>query len=63
MEQYLESLLRAALAEIGAPNETVIKFEVPQNPDHGDLATNVALTLAKPLKKALAILHSNLQMH
>ena len=52
MEQYLESLLKNALTELGAPEGTTIKFEMPQNPEHGDLATNLALTLAKPMKKA-----------
>ena len=51
MEQYLHQRFQAALAEIGAPTETVIKFEVPQNTAHGDLSTNVAMTLAKVLGK------------
>ena len=51
MEQYLHQRFQAALSEIGAPPETVIKFEVPQNTAHGDLSTNVAMTLAKVLGK------------
>jgi arginyl-tRNA synthetase len=35
---------------LGAPNATVT-LERPRDPSHGDLATNVALKLAKPLKQ------------
>ncbi len=52
MEQYLEAVIEKALAELGAPAGTPIKFEVPQNPQHGDLSTNVAMTLAKPMRRA-----------
>lgn len=52
MEQYLEEIFQAALTDIGAPEGTQIKFEVPQNSGHGDLSTNVAMTLARPLKRS-----------
>ncbi len=52
MEQYLERVIQEALVELGAPSGTPIKFEVPQNSAHGDLSTNIALTLAKPMKRA-----------
>jgi len=52
MQNYLEEIFQLALEKIGAPKETTLKFEKPQNADHGDVATNVALTLAKPLKRA-----------
>jgi arginyl-tRNA synthetase len=52
MEQILQSMFQDALAEIGAPTDTSVKFEVPQNSDHGDLSTNVAMLLAKPLKRS-----------
>ncbi len=50
MERYLEKLFESALAEIGAPGASV-KFEIPQNEQHGDLSTNVAMTLAKELRR------------
>ncbi|HET9383548.1 MAG TPA: arginine--tRNA ligase [Gemmatimonadales bacterium] len=42
-----EALLQAA-SRLGAPNAEVA-LERPRDPDHGDLATNLALTLAKTL--------------
>lgn len=45
--------LRAEVARaarlLGAPDETLPVLERPRDPSHGDWATNVALTLAKPL--------------
>lgn len=52
MERYLEKLFSSALAEIGAPEGTSVKFETPQNETHGDLSTNVAMALAKPLRRS-----------
>jgi arginyl-tRNA synthetase len=52
MEKYLQEIFSGALAKIGAPSDTVLKFEVPQNTTFGDLSTNVAMTLAKPLKRS-----------
>ncbi|HEX8386585.1 MAG TPA: arginine--tRNA ligase, partial [Rubricoccaceae bacterium] len=34
------------------PSAVAVEFQTPANPDHGDLATNVALQLAKPLRRA-----------
>ena len=51
MERYLEKVFESALAEVGAPSGTSVKFEIPQNAGHGDLSTNVAMTLAKELKR------------
>ena len=47
----IKSALEAVLEELGAPAGT-ITLERPRDPSHGDLATNVALTLAKPLSRA-----------
>ena len=47
----IKSALEAVLEEMGAPAGT-ITLERPRDPSHGDLATNVALTLAKPLSRA-----------
>ncbi|MGE3802158.1 MAG: arginine--tRNA ligase, partial [Candidatus Kapaibacterium sp.] len=52
MKAYIEPILRRGLAQIGAPEETEIVLERPKQADHGDLATSVALGLARPLKKA-----------
>ncbi|HET6402969.1 MAG TPA: arginine--tRNA ligase [Candidatus Kapabacteria bacterium] len=51
MERFLEKIFESALMEIGAPADTSVKFEIPQNEQHGDLSTNVAMTLAKELKR------------
>lgn len=51
MERFLERAFDAALRELGAPPDTPIKFEQPQNEQHGDLSTNVAMLLAKTLKR------------
>ena len=29
-----------------------MEFQTPNNPEHGDLATNVAMQLARPLRRA-----------
>lgn len=50
LEQYLEVPLRRALDAIGAP-EVTPEFEVPRVPEHGDIATPVALHLARPLRR------------
>ncbi|MBA4072619.1 MAG: arginine--tRNA ligase [Gemmatimonas sp.] len=48
-----DELLRAALARaavsIGAPADITPTIERPRDPAHGDWATNLAMTLAKPL--------------
>src|SRR5438067_1280539 len=51
MERFLEKLFRPALEELGAGPDIPIKFEVPQQESHGDLSTNIAMTLAKELKR------------
>ncbi len=48
MEEELQTLLRKALAELGAgAAEEEPDFTVPPNAEHGDLTTNAALVLAK----------------
>ncbi len=51
MDGYLQTLFRAALDNLGAPVDAVIKFDVPQNASHGDVSTNIAMVLAKQLKR------------
>jgi arginyl-tRNA synthetase len=52
MKQYILPLLKASLQSIAAPDDTEIVLEHPRQADHGDLATNVALGLARSLKKS-----------
>jgi arginyl-tRNA synthetase len=53
MIDYLEQQIRDVLAELGgAPDGFVVEFEKPNNPEHGDLATNAALKLARHFRRA-----------
>ncbi len=51
MTDTLAPLVARILADMGAPGGTAPEFETPANADHGDLATSVALRLARPLRK------------
>jgi arginyl-tRNA synthetase len=48
----LQAELRRVLAGMGVDADHPVTLERPRNPEHGDWATNVALTLAKPLRKS-----------
>lgn len=48
----LQAEIERALREMGVQRPVPVALERPRNPEHGDWATNVALTLAKPLRKA-----------
>ena len=50
LETLREALQRAAVS-IGAPADVQPALERPRDPAHGDWATNLAMTLAKPLGK------------
>lgn len=53
MNDYLKKLIQETLQRIYPSLEPVeIVIEKPRTADHGDASTNVAMTLAKPLKKA-----------
>jgi arginyl-tRNA synthetase len=53
MKAYLESCVREELEAMGdLPPDFAITFETPNNPEHGDLATNAAMTLARVFRKA-----------
>ena len=58
MEDHLAESVRAALAQLpdlpeGFDAQAVeVEFQTPNDASHGDLATNVALQLARPLKRA-----------
>src|SRR5262245_41744303 len=58
LQNTLQNLIRAAIAATQAsgelpaadvPDVTVVQ---PQRPEHGDFATQVALSLAKPMRRA-----------
>lgn len=55
MKSYLTPILHDALKTLsltyGIDAPTEITLEVPRNAEHGDLSTNVAMTLSKALKK------------
>lgn len=50
IEALRGALVKAAVA-IGAPDSVAPVLERPRDPSHGDWATNLAMTLAKPLGK------------
>ncbi|MEX1055483.1 MAG: arginine--tRNA ligase [Rhodothermales bacterium] len=53
MQEYLKREIKAVIAELdGAPADFEPEFETPNNPDHGDLATNTAMQLARHLRRA-----------
>ncbi len=52
MKAYLVRELRALLDTLGVPESFTPEFETPGNPEHGDLATNAALQLARTLRRA-----------
>lgn len=51
-QDTIRAALGALLAEMGAPDAVMIQLERPRDPSHGDLSTNVAMLLAKELRRA-----------
>lgn len=51
LKEHLAHLLEQAVADILPGQQTVIELERPKSADHGDFACNIAMRLAKPLKK------------
>ncbi|MFW6089947.1 MAG: arginine--tRNA ligase, partial [Gemmatimonadota bacterium] len=51
-ETALREEIGRAARTVGAPDDFVAELERPANPEHGDLSSNAALVLAKPLRKA-----------
>ena len=49
---HLAAALREALSGAGLPVPDEVLWEVPREEAHGDYATNVAMTLARPAKRA-----------
>lgn len=53
MTEYLSTQLRDVLSTMeGVPEEFEPEFEKPNNPEHGDLATNAAMQLARHLRRS-----------
>ncbi len=58
MEDALAAAVRAALAGLPDlpddfdPETVAVEFQTPNDPTHGDLATNVAMQLARPLRRS-----------
>jgi arginyl-tRNA synthetase len=50
--ETLRTELSRVLREMGVDSPGEIVLERPRNPEHGDFATNVAMALAKPLRRA-----------
>jgi arginyl-tRNA synthetase len=50
--EKLQEEITRVLREMGVEEPGEIVLERPRNPEHGDLATNVAMTLARPLRRA-----------
>jgi arginyl-tRNA synthetase len=50
--EHLAKALREALAGAGLPIPDDVAWEVPRDEAHGDYATNVAMALARPARKA-----------
>ncbi len=50
--ERLTEAVRAALERAGLPAPEACLWEVPRQSEHGDYATNVAMTLAKPARRA-----------
>jgi arginyl-tRNA synthetase len=51
MKEYLRDQFRASLRLLGISSDIGITFEKPRQAHHGDLTTNVAMVVAKTLKK------------
>ncbi len=49
MKEYLRQKVAASLQSLGITSD--VTFDQPRQPEHGDLTTNVAMVLAKNLKK------------
>ena len=51
MREYLQKSVAAALRGAGITPETAITFEKPREATHGDLTTNIAMVLAKQMRR------------
>jgi arginyl-tRNA synthetase len=51
VKEYLSQLFRKAVDALGYGNGLRVEFENPKVPEHGDLTTNIAMVLARNLKR------------
>ena len=51
MREAIRSELARVAASLGAPADVAVELETPREKAHGDVATNLALTLARQLKQ------------
>ena len=62
--KILENLcneIKSILKEMGVVNEVDVLFEIPKEESFGDYSTNVAMRLAKELKKAPVMIANELK--
>ncbi|SMO63953.1 arginine--tRNA ligase [Gracilimonas mengyeensis] len=50
MKEYLAHIISESLKQFELEEQPNIQIEDPNQPEHGDAATNIAMTLAKPLR-------------
>lgn len=50
MKEYLARIISESLEQFELEETPEIRIEEPNQPDHGDASTNIAMTLAKPLR-------------
>ena len=50
MNEYLEEIIKASLAQFNLEELPEIKLEAPKDATHGDASANIAMMLAKPLR-------------
>ncbi|MAO66395.1 MAG: arginine--tRNA ligase [Balneola sp.] len=50
MKQYLVDIIGKSLQQFDLEEEPEIQIEDPRQPEHGDASSNIAMTLARPLK-------------
>jgi arginyl-tRNA synthetase len=51
-KQYLLKIFIDALSVISPDSVNLLAFDIPKNPEHGDLSCNIAMQLARILKKS-----------
>ena len=51
-KKYLLIIFTDALSTLSPDSVDLLAFDIPKNPEHGDLSCNIAMKLAKILKKS-----------
>ncbi len=51
-QKYLNSIFSVALSKVGIDNNVSLIFDIPKIESHGDISCNIAMQLAKELKKS-----------